>query len=93
MTLRIDRQASGGAVVVRLIGNLRAEDIEEVRTEVVAVPGQVVLDIRELAIVGVEGIRFLNTCREHGMRIVNASPYICEWMLLERASGPPRRQS
>ena len=37
---------------------------------------------------GREGIRFLNACQDVGMVIINASPYISEWMLLERVSGP-----
>lgn len=92
MTLRIDRHASGSIVVLRLIGDMRAADIEEVKTEVGA-SGLVVLDVGELALVGVEGIRFLNACRDDGMGIINASPYISEWMLLERDSRPPHRRS
>jgi len=34
MTLRIDRHSSGDKVVVRLIGNMRVEHIEEVKTEI-----------------------------------------------------------
>ena len=92
MTLRIDRHASGSTVVLRLIGNMRAEDIEAVRSEVAGF-GQVLLDIGERALVGVEGIRFFNACRDQGMNIINASPYVSEWMLLERNSGPPYRRS
>jgi hypothetical protein len=89
MTFRIDRHDSGDTIVLRLIGNMRVEDIKEVKTEV-GKPSQVVLDVGELTLVGVEGIRFLNACKDVGMGIVNASPYILEWMLLERDSGPGR---
>ena len=89
MTLRIDRHVSGDTVVLRLIGNMRVEDIKEVKTEVDE-SSQVVLDVAELTLVGVEGIRFLNACKDVGMGIINASPYILEWMLLERDSGPAR---
>ena len=74
---------------MRLIGNMRVEDIEEVKTEVDE-SSQMVLDIGELTLVGLDGIRFLNACEDVGMGIINASPYISEWMLLERACGPDR---
>jgi len=90
MTLRIDRLPSGDTVVLRLIGSMRVENIEEVKTEV-AGSGQVVLDIGELTLVGREGIRFLNVCQDDGVGIVNASPYISEWMLLERDCERSRR--
>jgi hypothetical protein len=38
----------------------------------------------------VEGIRFLNACRDNGMPIINASGYITEWMMLEGRSEPKR---
>jgi len=46
---------------------------------------------RELTLVSVEGIRFLNACQDEGVVIINASPYISDWMVLERNSGPTRR--
>ena len=54
---------------------------------------KVLVDIGELALVGVEGIRFFNACRDQGMNIINASPYVADWMLLERNSGPPYGRS
>jgi anti-anti-sigma regulatory factor len=89
MTLRIDRRPSADGVVLRLIGDMRGEEIEEVRTEV-AGSRQVVLDIGELVLVGSEGICFLNACQDRGVCIVNASSYISDWMLLERDSEPTR---
>jgi hypothetical protein len=89
MTFRIDRHDSGDTIVLRLIGDMRVEDIKAVKTEG-GKPSQVVLDVGELTLVGVEGIRFLNACKDVGMAIVNASPYILEWMLLERDYGPAR---
>jgi len=50
-----------------------------------------VVDIGELTLISVEGIRFLNTCRANGMPIINASGYITEWMTLEARSEPKRR--
>ncbi len=89
MTLRIDRHASGDRVVLRLIGKLGAEHIGEVQAEI-AECGRVELDIGDLTLVSVEGIRFLNACQDAGIDIVSACLYVSDWMLLERGSGPPR---
>jgi hypothetical protein len=50
-----------------------------------------VVDIGELTLISVEGIRFLNACRDNGMRIINASGYVTEWMTLEGRSEPKRQ--
>ena len=46
-----------------------------------------VLDVGAVVLVGLEGIRFLNACESDGITIANASPYISEWMALERCTG------
>jgi hypothetical protein len=46
------------------------------------------LELEELDLVGIEGVRFLNACESAGVLILHCSPYIREWMLQER--GRPR---
>jgi hypothetical protein len=48
----------------------------------------VALDLEELDLVDIEGVRFLNACESAGVSILNCSPYIREWMLQER--GRPK---
>jgi anti-anti-sigma regulatory factor len=92
MTLRIDRQRSTDTVVLQLIGNLRVEHFDEVRAEIDAAGtgGVVALDVNGLTLVSVEGIRFLNACQDEGIAICSASPYVSEWMALERKPGSKR---
>ena len=45
----------------------------------------VVLDVGELDLVDVAGIRFLNACEAKGISVLHCSPYIRAWMLRERA--------
>ena len=90
MTLRIERRRSGNTLIVQLIGELDVEHLDEVKVQVNDAPCPVVVDIRELTLVSVEGIRFLNACHENGMPIINASGYITEWMTLEGQSEPKR---
>jgi len=90
MTLRIERRRSGDTLVVQLIGELDVEHLDEVKSQVNDAPCPVVVDIGELALISVEGIRFLNACQNNGTQIINASGYIAEWMTLEGRSEPTR---
>jgi hypothetical protein len=90
MTLRIDRHTLGKWVILKLIGSLRIEHIQELKVQIKAVSGGIVLDVGAVTVIGVEGIRFLNSCENEGIAITNASPYISEWMTLERGGGPKR---
>jgi anti-anti-sigma regulatory factor len=90
MTLRIERRRSGDTLVVQVIGEFDVEHLDEVKAQVNDAPCPVVLDIGELTLISVEGIRFLNACHDNGMPIINGSGYITEWMTLERRSEPQR---
>ena len=90
MTLRIEKRRSGDSLIVQLIGELDVEHLDEVKAQVNDAPCAVVVDMRELTLISVEGIRFLNACRNNGTPIINASGYITEWMTLEGQSEPKR---
>ena len=75
---------------MQLIGEFDVEHLDEVRAQVNDAPCPVVVDIGELTLISVEGIRFLNECHDNGMPIINASGYITEWMMLEGQSKPKR---
>ena len=69
---------------MRLSGQLRSEHIRQVRSEVEGAEEPVVLDLGEVDLVDVDGVRFLNECESTGISILRCSPYIKEWMLRER---------
>ena len=83
MTLRIERVHAG----IRLIGQFRSEHLEQVGREIERCGPPVVLDLEELDLVDVEGVRFLNACEAKGFSLSHCSPYIKEWMLRERRRG------
>ena len=83
MTLKIETRRSGDSLIVQLIGELDVEHLDEVKAQVSDAAGPVVVDVGELALISVEGIRFLNACQNNGTPIINASGYITEWMTLE----------
>jgi anti-anti-sigma regulatory factor len=80
MTLRIE-QAQGR---IRLSGELRIGHLDQVKTEIERGESPIVLDLEELDLIDLEGVRFLNACEAKGISILRCSPYIREWMLQER---------
>jgi hypothetical protein len=84
MTLRIERVQGG----IRLSGEFRVEHLDQVKTEIERRQSPVVLDLEELDLIDLEGVRFLNACEAKGVSILHCSPYIREWMLQER--GRPK---
>ncbi len=69
---------------LRLIGELRLEQLNDVRAEIERGGPQVTLDLNELGLVDVDAIRFLNDCEAQNVKVVNCSAFIQEWMFQER---------
>jgi hypothetical protein len=84
MTLKIERIFGAREKRIRLSGQLRSEHLRQVRSEVEGAEQPVVLDLEEVDLVDVDGVRFLNECESTGISILRCSPYIREWMLRER---------
>jgi hypothetical protein len=55
-----------------------------VKTEIERGGPRVVLDLEEVDLVDVEGVRFLNAWEAEGISVLRCSPYIREWMLREK---------
>ena len=91
MTLKIRPVAGKREIRICLSGQLRSEHIDQLKSEIeVSGPG-VTLDLEELDLVDIEGVRFLNACESAGVSILHCSPYIREWMLQER--NRPKEQT
>jgi hypothetical protein len=80
MTLRIERTQTG----IRLSGEFRFEHLDQVKTEIDRCQPPVVLDLEELDLIDIEGVRFLNACEAKRVSILHCPPYVKEWMLQER---------
>ena len=86
MTLRIE-QVQGR---IRLSGEFRFGHLDQVKTEIGRCESPIVLDLEELDLIDLEGVRFLIACESAGVSILHCSAYIREWMLQER--GRPKEQ-
>jgi hypothetical protein len=81
--LKIQRISEKGGTRLLLSGELRCEHIEEVRIEIASVAVPVTLDLQEVGLVDIDGIRLLNEYRTQGAKVKNGAPYIREWMRQE----------
>jgi hypothetical protein len=90
MTLKISQVAGKRGTWICLSGQLRSEHLDQLKSEVERGGPPVTLDLEELDLVDIEGVRFLNACESVGVSILHCSPYIREWMLQER--GRPKEQ-
>jgi hypothetical protein len=88
MTLKIKLIGEQHGTRICLAGELRCAHLLDVRAEIEQVGNPAILDMDEVNVVDIDGVRFLNECLERGIEVVNCSPYIREWMLQEkRLSG------
>lgn len=84
MTLKIRQIAGKHEIRICLSGQLRCEHLDQLKSEVERGGQQVALDLEEVDLVDIEGVRFLTSCESAGVSILHCSPYIREWMLQER---------
>jgi len=88
MTLKIERLSGKRRTQIRLSGAFRSEHLDQVRAEIEGGGPRVALDLEEVDLVDVEGVRFLNACEAEGISVLRCSPYIREWM--SREQGRPK---
>jgi len=74
----------GNAGLIRLSGELRSEQLDDLRAEIEHGGPGVTLDLDEVHLVDIDAVRFLGTCEAGGVEVVNCSAYIREWMKQER---------
>jgi anti-anti-sigma regulatory factor len=80
MTLKIEKYWDGNRTIIRLIGRMQAEHLEELEKQIREDGPAIVLDLDEVALVDVESVRFLGTCETRGATLLNCSPYIRDWI-------------
>jgi hypothetical protein len=84
VTLKIEKTVDMRRTTVGLIGRVRAEDLVEVARQLETSGPEAVLELDEMTLLDVDVVRFLNRCETEGVRLVNCSPYIRQWMSREQ---------
>jgi hypothetical protein len=78
---------------MRLSGQLRSEQLDQLRAAIDECGSRSVLDLTEVDLVDIEAIRFLNSCEARGVSVLNASGYVRAWMGQERERPAHQRES
>ena len=85
MTLRIEKASDGHGTTIRLIGRMRAENLDALDEQIRETGPAITLDLAEVTLVDVEIVRFLGACEARGATLLNCSPYIRDWIGKERS--------
>jgi hypothetical protein len=85
MTLRIETRGAAGCQVLRLIGQIQAQHLEDLKTRMETDESTPRLDLEEVTLVDVEVVRFLGGCEARGTELVHVPPYIRAWIRTETA--------
>ena len=88
--LRIETEVDDARTILRLIGRVRSDCIEELRQRVQNQISRMVLDLAEVDLVDLQSVRFLRDCQDQKIELRNCAPYILEWIRRERIEGPKR---
>ena len=84
MTLKIERNSDGRRTLIRLIGRVRSEHIEELKKQTGVKGASIVFDMECVTLVDIEVVRFLNACEKSGIELIHCSPYILKSCALHR---------
>lgn len=83
--LRIEKDSNGCASMLRLCGRIQSDRIACIRAAMAEGCAPKILDLSEVTLVDVAVVRFLMSCEDEGIELLQCPPYVREWMLCERA--------
>jgi hypothetical protein len=84
--LKIEMEANGAGRHIRLIGRVRAENIDDLASQLRANGEGTAIDLREVTIVDLAAVRFLLSCEKNGVPLLNCSLYVREWIRREQST-------
>ncbi len=90
---KIEKVAEGNGSVLRLVGRINAEHLDELNNLIGnAEPKVVKLDLSEVTLVDVDVVRFLGGQERRGVELDKCSPYIREWIQREKTANSVQRE-
>ena len=85
--LKIQKDTGGCVTKLRLSGRIQSDQIASIRSEMDGDWTSKILDLSEVTLVDLGVVRFLMSCEDDGIELVQCPAYVREWMLRERAEG------
>src|SRR6266446_3677689 len=90
---KIEKLAEGNTTVLRLVGRISAEHLDELNKLIAnAEPKVAKLDLSEVMLVDLDVVRFLGDQERQGVELVKCSPYIREWIQREQTANSVQRE-
>jgi len=85
--LKIRMSIQGDLTIFLLSGRIEGECISQLENLISAEKRRVALDLGEVTIAGLAGVRFLARCEQTGIKIQNCPAYIREWISREHGAS------
>ena len=85
--LRIEKDSDGCVSRLKLSGRIQSPCIARIRSAMNDGCARKILDLGEVTLVDIAAVRFLMSCENEGVELVQCPLYVREWMLRERAEG------
>lgn len=85
--LRIERDLDGETTIIRLIGRIQAEHLNELKAQMSGKGPKPIVNLEDVTLVDVQVVRFFGACQQGGIELRNCPPYIREWILRERSGN------
>jgi len=82
--LKIEKDSDGCVTRLRLTGRIQSHHIASVQSAMSDCCERKILDLSEVTLVDLEVVRFLISCEDEGIELVQCPPYVREWILRER---------
>jgi len=90
---KIEKLAEGNTTVLRLVGRINAEHLDELNKLIGnAEPKVVKLNLSEVTLVDLDVVRFLGEQERRGVELGKCSPYIREWIQREQTANSVQRE-
>ena len=86
VTLKIEKTLGEQCTIIKLMGRIRAEHLDELKSQIAGSEPKIVLELGEVSLVDADVVRFLITCEAEGIQLLNCSAYIRQWIVRERES-------
>lgn len=83
--LRMEKDTDGCVSRLKLSGRIQSGCITSIRSAMNDGCARKIMDLGEVTLVDVGVVRFLISCEDEGVELLQCPPYVHEWMLRERA--------
>ena len=90
---KIEKLTEGDTTVLRLVGRINTQQLEELRKLIADAEPKVRLDLSEVTLVDVDVIRFLGNQERRGVQLSNCSRYVREWIQREQTTSSAQRRA